>query len=381
MPAPVQILTHEYPPFTGGIGVYVQETARALAASGTAVTVRAPDYGGEGLEGDSFRVERIRMGGKQSWPCRLRMAAALRQAFPEGRIPGQVILAEPGPLRMWLYASVLKLPRPDVLILVLHGTEISQIGRRPLEKWLFRGLVHRSERIGVVSSAVRSRLLEVAPEAEPLTGLVPGAVRSSWRDLPVAKHAQVAPETFEILQVGRISPRKGQLHLLEAVARIPENRRRQIHLRMIGPEGNAAYARAVAVAGRARSLGCRVSLEGAVSEEALRGYYLGADLLVMPSQPYRRSVEGLGLALLEAAHFGCPVIASEIGGIPEALLPGQSGILVPPEDPDALAEAIVRVLKNPREGARMGAAGAAFVRKTFSWEKNGRFLQGCQDSE
>jgi len=280
---------------------------------------------------------------------------------------------------MWLYASVLKLPRPDVLILILHGTEISQIGGRPLEKWLFRGLVRRSERIGVVSSAVRSRLLEVAPEAEARTGLVPGAVRSGWRGLPVAKPAGVARETFEILQVGRISPRKGQLHLLEAVARIPENWRRRIHLRIIGPEGKAAYARAVA--SRARGLDCRVSLEGAVSEEALRGYYLGADLLVMPTQPYRRSVEGLGLALLEAAHFGCPVIASEIGGIPEALLPGQSGILVPPEDPDALAEAIVRMVKNPGEGARMGASGAAFVRKTFSWEKNGRFLQGCLDPE
>ena len=380
MSAPVHLLTHEYPPFTGGIGMYVVETARALARSGAAVTVWAPDYGRAGpAEEDSFEVVRVPMRGKQGWSCRLRMASALREAFPGGRIAGRVILAEPGPLRMWLYASPLKLPLPEVLIPVLHGTEISQIGRRPLEKRLFRGLVRRSERIGVVSQAVRSRLLEVAPEGKTLTGLIPGAVRSAWRCLPGAKAEKAVPGDFEILQVGRISPRKGQLHLLEAVARMPEKWRRRIHLRIVGPAGKGAYAEAVAK--RARSLDCRVSLEGALSEEALREMYFGARLLVMPSQPYRRSVEGLGLALLEGAHFGCPVIASETGGIPEAMLPGKSGLLVPPGDREALAKAIIRVMDNPVEAARMGAAGAAFVRETFSWEKNGRFLQGSVDLE
>ncbi|MFO7724655.1 MAG: glycosyltransferase family 4 protein [Oceanipulchritudo sp.] len=376
MSVPVQLLTHEYPPFRGGIGMYVRETARALAKTGTEVTVWAPDYGTGDTGRDSFRVKRVPMRGKQGWPCRLRMAAALRKAFPEGRIPGRVILAEPGPLRMWLHASLLKLPRPEGLIPVLHGTEIGQIGRRPLERRLFRALVGHAEKVGVVSKAVRSRLLEVAPEAEPLAELVPGAVRSAWLDLPAPEPSRESGETFEILQVGRISPRKGQLHLLETIARLPGTRRRQIHLRIIGPAGKAAYAGLVAR--RAGNLDCRVSLEGSVSDEALREMYRTARLLVMPSQPFRRSVEGLGLALLEAGHFGCPVIASGIGGIPEAMLPGESGYLVPPQDRGALAEAIIRVMDNPEKAARMGAKGAAFVREAFSWEANARVLLGMK---
>lgn len=90
----------------------------------------------------------------------------------------------------------------------------------------------------------------------------------------------------------------------------------------------------------------------------------GADLCVSPSV----WEEAFGLAVLEPMARGVPVIASDIGGIPEIMVNGTTGLLVPPRDEDALAVAMRRLLSDPRERARMGEAGAARARTDFARE-------------
>jgi glycosyltransferase involved in cell wall biosynthesis len=87
------------------------------------------------------------------------------------------------------------------------------------------------------------------------------------------------------------------------------------------------------------------------------------DLFVLPSL-----FEGLPLSILEAMAAGKPVIASAIGGTDEAVLHGETGLLVPPADPTALAAAIHTVLSNPLLARRLAAAGKARVYRTFSAE-------------
>jgi phosphatidylinositol alpha-1,6-mannosyltransferase len=143
----------------------------------------------------------------------------------------------------------------------------------------------------------------------------------------------------------------------------------------VGPVGKADYAKQVQ--SRIRELDLPVNVEGVLDEKALKLAYAASRILVMPSRPHASSIEGLGLALLEAAHFGCAVIGSRVGGIPEALRDGETGLLVPPDDPEALAAALARLLSDKHLAARMGAAGAAFVRNTFSWDRNARILMGA----
>lgn len=90
----------------------------------------------------------------------------------------------------------------------------------------------------------------------------------------------------------------------------------------------------------------------------------GFDLFVMPSV-----TEGLGTSLLDAMACEKPIVASRVGGIPEVVADGQTGLLVPPKDADLLAEAIVRVLKDRSLAASLAAAGAARVREQFSVER------------
>lgn len=369
----VQILTHEFLPFTGGIGVYVHETACALARTGVVTTVWAPDYGVRGGDNQPYRVNRVPMRGKQGWPCRWQMARALRAAFPDGRIPGTLILAEPGPIRLWMYQRMLGLPRPDRLVVILHGSEILGLSHLIHRRSLLRGLLGKAETIGVVSKAVAGLVGRAFPEVAPKTLLLHGAVRSAWQDLPaVPRCPETSPQ--EVIQVGRISPRKGQLALVEAVSQLPAEVLSGLQVRLIGPVGRDRYARTIRA--RITSLSLPVEMAGVLPDAALRAAYERAHILVQPSQPYRSSIEGLGLSLLEAAHFGCPVIGTSIGGIPEALQEGQTGWLVPPSDPEALSRALLKLLRNPPEAARMGLAGAAFVRATFSWDQNARILSG-----
>lgn len=371
MPDPVQLLTHEFPPFTGGIGVYVAETAAALARGGWPVTVWAPAYGASEEPPGDYTVRRVVMRGKQDWLCRLRLAVALRRACPDRHLAGTVILAEPGPIRLWMYAHWLGLPRPDRLVVILHGSELAALGGHPRRRGPFRALLRRADCVGVVSAEVKARLAALCPETAAKAVLVPGAVRSVWRDQPVPARTD-DPGLLDLVQVGRVHPRKGQHVLVEAVARMPAQVRARLRVRLIGPAARTPYAREVER--RLRELGLPIRLEGSLSEEALRAAYETAGIAVLPSCPYRNSVEGLGLALLEAAHFGCAVIGSRIGGIPEALLEGETGLLVPPGDPVALAEALTRLVTDGALRRRMGAAGAAFARKNFSWDRNARLL-------
>ncbi|WP_066633881.1 glycosyltransferase [Desulfolucanica intricata] len=105
------------------------------------------------------------------------------------------------------------------------------------------------------------------------------------------------------------------------------------------------------------------------------------DLLVIPSL-----WEGFGLTAIEAMTVGVPVVASDVGGLPEVVRAGETGILVPPRDPAALAKAIIWVLKHREEAGRMAARGAEVVRSEFSSEvmarKTGELYQklmGCDN--
>jgi glycosyltransferase involved in cell wall biosynthesis len=98
-------------------------------------------------------------------------------------------------------------------------------------------------------------------------------------------------------------------------------------------------------------------------EEAL-SLMKSADLFVMSSV-----TEGLGSAVLDAMAMGLAVVGTRAGGIPEAVVHGQTGLLVPPADPGALAQAIVRLLKAPEERSRYGRAAQARVSEHFGVDR------------
>lgn len=105
-----------------------------------------------------------------------------------------------------------------------------------------------------------------------------------------------------------------------------------------------------------------VQFLGALPHERMPAFLWGLDLFVNPSR-----AESFGVAALEAAASGLPVVASRVGGLPEIVLDGETGVLVPPEDPAALAEALAALIREPERRRALGRAARARAVDRYDW--------------
>ena len=113
----------------------------------------------------------------------------------------------------------------------------------------------------------------------------------------------------------------------------------------------------------------RVHLLGHVSYEDLPRWYCASDVFAMPNRDIGGDTEGFGLVFLEAAAAGRPAVAGNAGGTGSAVVDGVTGLRVDGERPDAIAEALARLLSNPNEAKRMGQAARERVLDNFTHQR------------
>lgn len=157
-----------------------------------------------------------------------------------------------------------------------------------------------------------------------------------------------------VLTCARLDAQKGQRYLLEAAARVPDA---LFVLAGDGPDRTSleALARTLGISERVLFLGQRQDIPELLAN---------CDIFVLPSL-----FEGFPLSILEAMAAARPVIASQIGGVDEAVVDSVTGVLVPPRDSTALADAILRMLADPRHAADLGHAGRLRVHQAFSVQR------------
>ena len=112
-----------------------------------------------------------------------------------------------------------------------------------------------------------------------------------------------------------------------------------------------------------------VTFLGFVADAELPALYNAADLYVGASRRYDLLAEGFGIALVEASASGLAVVAGDSGGVADAVRDGETGILVDPDEPAAVATAITRLLGAPELRHRMGAAGRRAVETHYNWDR------------
>lgn len=209
------------------------------------------------------------------------------------------------------------------------------------------------QRIEVVSGGVDSAHFRAPTQA-----------RQSARDaLHLPADAQV------VLTVCRLVRKKGVEVLLDAVARLaPAFPRLRLVVVGDGPQRRAYEARALHL-----RLGDSVRFTGRVPHEAIAPYFWAADVFALASYENRyaggatRDVETMGRVLCEANAAGLPVVATDTGGTPSVVRGGHNGLLVPPGDTPALAEAIARLLGDAPLAAALAAAGRERAEDEFDW--------------
>ena len=171
-----------------------------------------------------------------------------------------------------------------------------------------------------------------------------------------------------ILAVGRLTEQKGFHYLVEA-CRLLRERGVVFRCRIVGGDGDVAGRIRAAVA--SAGLEDQVELAGFQRPEAIIPLYRSAALLAAPTVLARRGeTDGLPNAVLEAMACGLPVVGSSAAGIPEAVEEGRTGLLVPPDDAAALADALQRLLQDAELRRRIGAAAREEATRRFDVRNN-----------
>lgn len=178
-----------------------------------------------------------------------------------------------------------------------------------------------------------------------------------------------APLVFErdalsLLFVGRFVESKGLFDLIDALAAGRGAGTEDVHLSIVGRGDREAVERRV----ERHGLESSVTIVGSVPHDDLPGYYTAADVVCSPSH-----YESFGMVNMEAMACGTPVITTTVDGVTEYAIDRETALLVPPESPDAIADAIATVVDSPELRTRLATQGRA-VAERYSWEQSSKRL-------
>ena len=182
------------------------------------------------------------------------------------------------------------------------------------------------------------------------------------------------PDTFYLLQLGRMVRRKGIDNVIQALARLRHSYGVDARLCVVGGQLSGSggdveeFERLVRVA-RDEDVADYVEFTGSRGRNVLSRYYSAANVFV--TTPW---YEPFGITPIEAMACRRPVVGSATGGIKYTVVDGKTGFLVPPKDPDALARRLAVLARNPTLAEQMGRAGALRARNMFTWPKVGADL-------
>lgn len=250
-------------------------------------------------------------------------------------------------------------------IVSVWGTDVLEAPTvTPLHRWITRQALSRAGAITATGLRLAEATLPYVPEGKPVT-VIPYGVDLD-RFTPASRDGRGADAHVTVGAASRLSPEKGFEHLLRAVAML---RDRGIALDVVlagdGPS-RAGLARLAEELGLCE----RVEFLGEVAHDDVPGVLQRLDIFAMPS-----TWEGFGVSALEASAMELPAVASDIHGIPDVVLDGETGLLVPPADVGALADAIARLAGDAALRRAMGAAGRAYVERAYRWQDNARLME------
>ncbi len=252
-------------------------------------------------------------------------------------------------------------------VCTLTGSDVNDY---PEEGWGIRrvtiNVLRKMEQLVAVSEALALAALQLADAHAPIEVAYMGCDPNGFRfdeaaRAEVRQRLGIENEEHLIVFLGYMHETKGAFELLDACMRLSE-RGQPAHLAFVG-WGEAKSA----LAARARAAGveARVHFQILPPHDDIPRWLSAADVFALPSHS-----EGLPLAILEAMACERPVVATRVGGIPEAVADGETGLLVSPRDVPALAEALGTLIADPDHARTMGLAGRRVLEEHFTWARS-----------
>jgi glycosyltransferase involved in cell wall biosynthesis len=256
-------------------------------------------------------------------------------------------------------------------VLTAFGTYGVIWHRWPVLARIYSGVLRRAARVCPMSvgTAERMRARFGDALAPGRMEVVPQGSVFAERVGREAAESKSFPRSPMVLSVGGIKPRKGYLTSLRAFAAVQKKFPLARYVIAGSGTGEAYHGRLLSLIARE---GLRnVEFCGALTWEQLDPLYREAGMLVMASQEEGDHFEGFVFVFLEAGAYGLPVIGTRTGGIPDAITDGENGFLLPPDDVEGIARAMIRLAEDPDLARKMGLAGRDRAEK-FTWVRYAR---------
>lgn len=364
------ILTSEFPPGPGGIGTHAFQLAQHLSKAGVTVQVIASqDYASPNEithfnENLSFTVIKPEKGS-------LRFLRGLSRAK---RLRDEVLHFDPdlvlatGTRSAWICSIVLsEFKKPWCA--VGHGTEFGS--RKGLNALITRHAYNRANEIISVSEYTRQQVHEMGIVNPKSYVIYNGADEKSFyklqpRELKRIRQSTGADGKFILLTVGSLSDRKGQEVVIRALPEI-HHILPNVEYWMAGMPFKKLELEKIA-----KSIGVEehIRIWGRVDNNQLNDLYNASDLFVMTSRRMQDGdFEGYGIAVMEAALCGKPAVVSNGSGLEEAVIDGQTGLLVNQDDPAGTAKAILKLAQDEMLRKSMGEKANERTRNSYTWQQ------------
>lgn len=347
------LFTSEYPPFRGGIANYYASLVKYWPEPGSLSVYHTAS------------ISRRRF----SW---LKSIFSLSRRLKAENI-NYVLVGQILPLgtAAWL----LSLVRPFRYAVFLHGMDLSFALRSGRKRYLAGLILRRATKIIAANSQVAAQAKEFVPALEKKIVVVnPGVseeipvLDGQW--LEELKSAYSLSGKTVLLALGRLVKRKGVDMTMAALGLVPEPLISSLVYVVAGQGPDQEYLKSLVP----ERLSRRVIFLGEVNEEEKWAWLNLADVFIMPSRNIAGDYEGFGIVYLEANLCGKPVIAGRSGGVADAVADGDSGLLVDPQSPEAIRDAIWRLANDRDFARRLGNQGRERAKKEFGWPKQARLV-------
>jgi glycosyltransferase involved in cell wall biosynthesis len=323
--------------------VHIQRWVSGLAKRGYRIKVVS-------LDGPSLPdVDTCILPRRGRWSYLTQAAAAAKEA--RAFSPHLIHVHYAGGFGLWGMRTRIK-----PLLISVWGSDL--IGYRP--RWLYRAflrsMLKRATHITATGEWLKKSTCELLPEAAARLSIIPFGV-----EIPDKINPPLSAKPIRLCFIKGHHFKYGPDVLLKALADV----KKEISDIILSMAGSGEMTTRLETMASNLDLQKNVQFVGFVSPDQMYPFLQQHHIMVMPSR-----TESFGVAALEASACGRPVIASRVGGVPEVVLHRKTGILVPPKDPQKLAEAIINLAQDAKTREEMGQAGYRFVKENYSWEKS-----------
>jgi len=353
------LLTLEYPPTNGGIAHYYSN----LSANWPKANFDVLDNQNNELLDPKLKFFKWR-------PSIKNLYRLLKNKDIDYLLIGQIL---PLGASAWLCSFIFKF-RYGVFF---HGLDFSLATKGGRKKYLTKLILKRADKIISANSYVAKQLKEFLPGSENKTIIINPALTLRAIQKPNEQLIEKLKQRYDldskkiILSIGRLVRRKGFDYSLQALKQI--NTDNWVYV-IIGDGPDRDYLKQSAGDLFGENYASKIIFTGEIQETEKAAWLDLADIFLMPSRNIDGDYEGFGIVYLEAnAHYK-PVIAGDSGGVRDAVKHGFNGLLINPENPQEISQAIEKLLNQPELAKNLGEFGYQRVITYFSWTKQAKKL-------